>query len=146
MNDIKKVYNNSNKNTGRLMIFTYLCLFITDDVDCGDPRGEGSASECGDDRPPTASSAPPTPASPTSSSTPTPTSKSKISFSVESRLLSSPPPTSVHQGHSASSPAQPTSTNPAHAAAAHEAGPLVARAVPGWRYPRYHPWLHNLTR
>ncbi|XP_050738857.1 paired box protein Pax-2-like [Eriocheir sinensis] len=117
-----------------------------DDVDCGDPRGEGSASECGDDRPPTASSAPPTPASPTSSSTPTPTSKSKISFSVESRLLSSPPPTSVHQGHSASSPAQPTTTNPAHAAAAHEAGPLVARAVPGWRYPRYHPWLHNLTR
>ncbi|KAK8405028.1 hypothetical protein O3P69_001543 [Scylla paramamosain] len=115
-----------------------------EDVDCSKPRGESSASDCGDDRPPTASSAPPTPASPTSSSTSTTTNKSKISFSVESRLLSSPPPTSVHQGHSETSPAHPTSTNPSHAAAAHEAGSLVALAVPGWRYPRYHPY--NLTR
>ncbi|XP_045605133.1 uncharacterized protein [Procambarus clarkii] len=114
------------------------------DVDCGESRGEGSSSDCGEDRPPTASSGPPTPASPTSS-TPTPTSKSKISFSVESRLLASPPPTSSH-GHTISSPAHPTPTNPAHGTPAHEVGPLVARAVPGWRYPRYHPWLHNLTR
>ncbi|XP_042223299.1 paired box protein Pax-1-like [Homarus americanus] len=117
-----------------------------EDLECGESRGEGSSSDCGEDRPPTASSAPPTPASPTSSSTPTPTSKSKISFSVESRLLATPPPTSTHQGHNTNSPAQPTPTNPALGTAAHEMGPLVARAVPGWRYPRYHPWLHNLTR
>ncbi|XP_064121497.1 mucin-2-like [Macrobrachium nipponense] len=120
----------------------------TEDVDCSESRGEGSNSECGDDRPPTVSSAPPTPASPTSSSTPTPTTKSKISFSVESRLLSSPPPTSANQGQTNNaSPAHPTPTNPAQpSAASPDVGPLVARAVPGWRYPRYHPWLHNLTR
>ncbi|XP_042869915.1 paired box protein Pax-9-like [Penaeus japonicus] len=118
-----------------------------DDVECGESRGEGSSSDCGDDRPPTASSAPPTPASPTSSSTPAPTSKSKISFSVESRLLASPPPTSTHQGPAPASPAHPTPTNPGQPTQpTPEVGPLVARAVPGWRYPRYHPWLHNLTR
>ncbi|XP_068229130.1 uncharacterized protein [Palaemon carinicauda] len=118
----------------------------TEEIDCGESRGEGSNSECGDDRPPTVSSAPPTPASPTSSSTPTPTTKSKISFSVESRLLSSPPPTSTNQGQTNTSPAHPTPTNPAQPSPSPDVGPLVARAVPGWRYPRYHPWLHNLTR
>ena len=60
-----------------------------------------------------------------------------LSFSVESRLLASPPPASA-------SPGAPSPTG--GVTAPEVVGPIVSRAVPGWRYPRYHPWLHNLTR
>ncbi|CAL4196940.1 unnamed protein product [Meganyctiphanes norvegica] len=128
-----------------------------DDLDCSEGRAEGSSSECGDDRPPNPSSAPPTAASPPCPSTSTPSTKNKISFSVESRLLSSSPPVSGGSGGGdASSPALPVVSSagiiggphapPPAAASPDQVAPLVARAVPGWRYPRYHPWLHNLTR
>ena len=95
----------------------------------------------------------------TTTSAPT---KSKISFSVESRLLSqSPPhtnpqpPVSAHQGlppnhlppHALPPPTlalPPQATPPTPG---HDLTSLMIPRNTGWRYQRYHPWLmHSMTR
>ncbi|RXG61107.1 hypothetical protein Avbf_12471 [Armadillidium vulgare] len=91
------------------------------------------------------------------STTTSSSNKDKITFSVESRLLSNspPPPSSTSANHNIpTGPAHSIITSPNNptgliaAPITHDVTlPLISRALPGWRYQsRYHPFLQNLTR